>query len=183
MSGMPVAVDDLMREIEDDVRHLRRKRLLARGGAVDYGDPAIYAGVDELLRRAIDARDHDALLLPDFLSSEADWNLSLHLKYASHRPAIGGVLIAIKRRMLLPVMRWLYEFSLENFRKQRRINTVLFACIEELAIDNARLRRALQAAADPAVRTASGGLDPGEADSGAGTAAAGSTRPADRTSA
>ncbi|HUR32632.1 MAG TPA: hypothetical protein VM032_02485 [Vicinamibacterales bacterium] len=144
---MPLAVEHLMSQIEDDVRHLRRKRLLARGGAGEYRDPAIYAGVDEVLRRAIEARDHDALLVPDFLSSEADWNLSLHLKYASHRPAVGRLLIAAKRRLLLPVMRWLYEYSLENFRKQRRINTVLFACIEELAIENARLRQALEAAA------------------------------------
>ena len=153
MTGMPVAVENLMREIEEDVRHLRRKRLLARGGAAEYRDPALYAAVDEVLRRAIDARDHDALLLPDFLSGEADWNLSLHLKYASHRPVIGGMLIAIKQRVLLPMMRWLYEYSLENFRKQRRINTVLFACIEELAIDNARLRQALQAAKDPGNHT------------------------------
>jgi len=132
-----------MRDVERDVRHMRRKRLLARGGAADYRDASIYAAVDETLRRAIDARDHDALLLPDFLNSEADWNLSLHLTYASHRPAVGGMLIAIKRRVLLPLMRWLYEYSLENFRKQRRINQVLFACIEELAIENARLRQAL----------------------------------------
>lgn len=143
MSGMPVEVDRLMREVEDDVRQMRRKRLLARGGASEYRDAAVYAGVDAVLRRAIDARDPDALLLPDFMSSEADWNLSLHLKYASHRPALGGALVAIKRRVLLPVMRWLYEYSLENFRRQRRINTVLFACIEELAIENARLRQSI----------------------------------------
>ena len=144
---MPVPVEGLMREIEDDVRQMRRKRLLARGGAGDYRDPAIYAGVDDVLRRAIDARDHDALLLPDFMSSDADWQLALHLKYSSHRPAVGSLLVAIKRKLLLPLMRWLYEYSLENFRRQRRINTVLFACIEELAIENARLRGALQAAA------------------------------------
>ena len=143
MSGMPVEVERLMREVEDDVRQMRRKRLLARGGASEYRDPAVYAGVDDVLRRAIDARDTDALLLPDFMTSEADWNLSLHLKYASHRPAVGGMLIAIKRRILLPLMRWLYEYSLENFRRQRRINTVLFACIEELAIENARLRQSI----------------------------------------
>lgn len=140
---MTVEVERVMRRVEDDVRHMRRKRLLARGGAAEYRDPSIYAGVDEILRRAIDARDHDALLLPDFLDSDADWNLSLHLKYASHRPAVGGLLITIKRRVLLPLMRWLYEYSLENFRKQRRINQVLFACIEELAIENAWLRQAL----------------------------------------
>ena len=146
MSGMPVPVDRLMRDIEDEVRQQRRKRLLARGGAPEYRDPAVYAHVDEVLRRAIDARDHEALLLPDFLTGEADWQLSLHLRYESHRPVIGPLLIAIKRRVLLPPLRWLYEYSLENFRKQRRINAVLFACIEELAIDNARLRRTLDAA-------------------------------------
>lgn len=155
MSGMPVEVERLMREVEDDVRQLRRKRLLARGGASEYRDPAVYAGVDDVLRRAIDARDTDALLLPDFMSSEADWNLSLHLKYASHRPAVGGMLIAIKRRVLLPLMRWLYEYSLENFRRQRRINAVLFACIEELAIENARLRQSLgHGSGAPSPRTA-----------------------------
>ena len=90
-----------------------------------------------------EARDPEALLLPDLLTSEADWDLSLHLKYSSHRPAAGGLIIWVKRRVLLPLMRWLYEYSLENFRRQRRINTVLFACIEELAIENARLRQAL----------------------------------------
>ena len=165
---MPVAVDALMREIEDDVRQLRRRRLLARGGAGDYRDEALYARVDELLRRAIDARDHDALLLPDFLTAEADWDLALHLKYASHRPALGGLLIAVKRRVLLPLMRWLYEYSLENFRKQRRINTVMFACLEELAIENARLRQALDRA----------GIQPAPVDTGS-AAAAQPTPPAD----
>jgi hypothetical protein len=140
---MPVEVKGLMREIEDDVRHIRRKRLLARGAAAEYADPAVYAKVDEVLRRAVEARDPEALLLPDLLTSEADWDLSLHLKYSSHRPAAGGLIIWVKRRVLLPLMRWLYEYSLENFRRQRRINTVLFACIEELAIENARLRQAL----------------------------------------
>ena len=141
MFPMPVEVKDLMRDIEDEVRHLRRKRLLARGGAADYRDPAVYAAVDEVLRRAIDARDHEALLLPDFLSSEPDWDLSLHLTYASHRPAVGRLIIAMKRRILLPVMRWLYEYSLENFRRQQRLNMIFLACIEELAIENARLRQ------------------------------------------
>jgi hypothetical protein len=141
---MHVPVEQLMREIEDDVRQMRRRRLLARGGAAEYRDPAVYEGVDEVLRRAIDARDHDALLLPDLMSGNPDWQLALHLRYASHRPVIGSFLIGVKRRVLLPLTRWLYEFSLENFRRQRRINAVLFACIEELAIENARLREALR---------------------------------------
>jgi hypothetical protein len=129
-----------MRELEDDVRRARRKRLLARGGASDYQDQALYERVDVVLRRALEARDHDALLLPDFLSSEPDWQLKLHLRYASHRPVIGPLLIFFKRRILLPLNRWLYEYSLENFRRQQRLNAVLFACVEELAIEIARLR-------------------------------------------
>ncbi len=140
---MPVSVEHLMHEIEDDVRQRRRKRLLARGAAAEYRDQDVYAQVDDLLRRAVDLRKDDALVLPDLLTGEADWDLSLHLRYASHRTLIGPLLIAIKRLVVLPMTRWLYEFSLENFRKQRRINTVLFACIEELAIENARLRRTL----------------------------------------
>ena len=42
------------------------------------------------------------------------------------------------------MMRWLYEYSLENFRRQEQINSTLYACVEELAIENVRLRRDLQ---------------------------------------
>jgi hypothetical protein len=142
---MAVSVERLMHDIQDDVRQRRRKRLLARGAAAEYRDPDLYAHVDELLRRAVDVRDHEALLLPDLLTGEADWDLSLHLRYASHRKVVGPLLVALKRRVLLPMTRWLYEYSLENFRKQRRINAVLFACVEELAIENMRLRRVLEA--------------------------------------
>src|SRR5262245_1026699 len=121
-----VDVDQLMTELEDDVRRARRKRLLARGGATDYRDPDLYDKVHVVLRRALDVRDHGALLLPDFLESEGDWQLDLHLRWASHRQGIAGpLLIFIKRRLLLPMFRWLWEYSLENFRTQRRVNKVL----------------------------------------------------------
>ena len=136
-----IEVDRLMREIEDDVRRARRKRLLARGGAAEYRDPDIYEQVDIVLRRALDARDHRALLVPDFLSSEPDWQLTTHLRFSSHRPVVGPLLLFIKRRVLLPLNRWLYEYSLENFRRQQKVNTILLACIEELAIENAKLRK------------------------------------------
>ncbi len=141
---MPVTpdinVDRLMREIEDDVRRARRKRMLARGAAAEYRDPDIYEQVDTILRRALDARDHSALLLPDFLSSDPDWQLTTHLRFASHRPLVGPIILFVKRRILLPLTRWLYEYSLENFRRQQKLNTILLASIEELAIENAKLR-------------------------------------------
>lgn len=143
---MAVQVEAVMLELEAEVRRLRRKRLLARGGAPAYEDPEVYARVDALLRTAIEARQAEALLLPDLLTGETDWQLQLHLQYASHRPVLGRVLLAIKRRLLLPVLRWLYEYSLENFRRQRRVNDVLFACVEELAIQHVVLSRRVDAA-------------------------------------
>lgn len=155
-----------MTELQDDVRRARRKRLLARGGASDYRDAALYDDVDRVLRSALEGRDHQVLLLPDLLDSDDDWRLSLHLRFSSHRPILGPILIFVKRRILLPITHWLYEYSLENFRRQQRVNTVLFACIEELAIENARLR---QARAGPSAPAAG---EPGGQASQGGTAGA-----------
>ena len=129
-----------MRQIQDDVRRLRRKRLLARGGASDYSDADVYAEVDRLLRRAVEARDHDALLLAELISGKDDWQLATHLHFSSHRPLLGPLVVFFKRRILLPLTRWLFEYSRENFRRQDRLNRILFACIEELAIENVKLK-------------------------------------------
>lgn len=138
-----------MREIEDDVRRVRRERLLAQGGARGYADPAVYASVDALLRRAV---DQDALLLPDLIDSDDDLRLATHLRFSSHRRLFGPLVVFIKRRALLPLTRWLFEYSLENFRRQQRINHILIGCIEELAIENARLRQDLQRLSDAGPR-------------------------------
>ena len=44
----------------------------------------------------------------------------------------------------MPLLRWFYEFNRDNFERQRRINQVLFACVQELAIETTRLRRELR---------------------------------------
>jgi hypothetical protein len=139
-----VNVDKVMRDIEDEVRRARRKRLLAQGAAPEYRDPRLYAMVDSLLRRAVEERDHDSLLLSELAAGEDSERLTTHLRFSSHRPVLGRAVLFAKRRVLLPAMRWLYEYSLDNFRRQDRLNRVLFACIEELAIQNAGLRLALQ---------------------------------------
>ena len=51
----------------------------------------------------------------------------------------------MKQRLLMPLLRWFYEFNRDNFERQRRINQVLFACVQELAIELAKQRRELQA--------------------------------------
>ena len=131
-----------MRQIEDQVRDELRRRMLARGGAPEYQDPEVFRSVDRLLRRAAERPDEHALL-PEFLGPESDWRLQTHLRFSSHRRAAGPFVLFVKRRILLPLTRWLYDYMVDNFQRQERFNGTLIACIEELAIENARLRRDL----------------------------------------
>jgi len=131
----------LMDDIERDVRNRLRRHILKRGGAPEYEDEALFERVRAVLGRAIDERNADALLLPELLDSDVEWELQTHLRLTTHRPVVGRIILLVKRRLLLPLTRWLFEYSQENFRRQQRINAVLFACIEDLAIENARLRR------------------------------------------
>lgn len=148
MTDTLVSTERLMQQIQDEVRRDRRARLVARGGAAEYGDPALFAIVERVLSRAVDDRDRDVLLLPELLGDEEQWEIQTHLRFASHRRALGRFVVFVKQRVLLPVMRWLYEYILGNFRRQRCVNRVLFACIEELAIENARLRQDVQRLTD-----------------------------------
>lgn len=144
MSGTPagVSVTEIMREIEDEVSRRRRTRLVARGGPSDYADREVFAAVERVLSRAVERQELEALLLPELLGDDEEWRLKTHLRFSSHRPVVGRAIVALKRAILLPLMRWLYEYSLENFRRQERVNRALFACMEELAIENAKLRQA-----------------------------------------
>ena len=137
-----------MREIENSVRDELRRRVLARGGPRDYRDADVFRSVESLLRRSADRPDENALL-PEFLGPEADWRLQTHIRFSSHRPVIGALLVFGKRRILMPLMRWLYEYNVDNFRRQERLNRALVACVEELAIENARLRRDLEKRGEP----------------------------------
>jgi hypothetical protein len=145
----PLKVDEVMRVIEDEVRRARRERLLAQGAASGYADPAVYASVEELLRRAL---DQETLLLPELISGDEEWQAATHLRISSHRRLLGPLIVFVKRRALLPLTRWLFEYSLENFRRQQRVNHLLISCVEELAIENARLRQDLQRLADAGSR-------------------------------
>src|SRR5262249_5372357 len=140
-------VDAVMSDIERDVRARLRRHLVKRGGAADYEDEAIFDAVHAVLARAVDERNPDAMLLPELLDSDVEWQLRTTLELSTHRPAaIGRAILFVKRRLLLPLTRWLFEYSQENFRRQDHLNRVLFACIEELALENAHLRRRLESA-------------------------------------
>ncbi len=136
-----IRVANLMREIEEDVRRDRRQQLVAHGGPPEYNDPEVYATVDGILRRAVEAIDRSASLFPDLLEDKGQFRLETTLRFSSHRPISGPFVLFVKRRLLMPALRWLYEYSLENFRRQQRVNQLLFSCVEELAIENARLRK------------------------------------------
>jgi hypothetical protein len=143
MPDPTLRVDAVMDDIERDVRARLRRHLVKRGGAAEYEDEAMFDAVHAVLARAVDGRNLDATLLPELLDSDVEWRLRTTLELASHRPAAGRAILFVKRRILLPLTRWLFEYSQENFRRQDHLNRVLFACIEELAIENARLRRSL----------------------------------------
>jgi hypothetical protein len=146
MTEAKLRVDAVMGEIERDVRARLRLHLIKRGGAADYQDEEIFDAVHALLARAVDERNLDATLLPELLDSDLEWRLRTHLALTTHRPAVGRFILFAKKKILLPMTRWLFEYSQENFRRQDHLNRMLFACIEELALENARLRRDIQSA-------------------------------------
>jgi hypothetical protein len=147
MTEARVRVDEVMGEIERDVRARLRRHLLKKGGAADYEDQEIFDAVHALLSRAVDGRELDAALLPELADGDVDWRLQTHLNLTTHRPgATGRFILFAKQKLLLPLTRWLFEYSQENFRRQDRLNRILFACIEELALENARLRRRIESA-------------------------------------
>ncbi len=150
MADPTIRVGAVMGEIEHDVRARLRQHLLKRGGAADYEDEELFAAVRAVLARAVDLRNLDATLLPELLDTDVEWRLQTHLALSTHRPSsVGQAILFVKRRVLLPLTRWLFEYSQENFRRQDHLNRVLFACIEELAIENARLRRDVAARSNP----------------------------------
>jgi hypothetical protein len=139
-----VPVDTVMAELQDRVRARLRDEVLQHGASRALEDPEVFAQVERVLREAASRTSSRALLLPEFLGDPATWRLEPALTYSSHRGALAASFIrGIKQRVLMPALRWLFEYSHDNFARQQRVNHVLFACVQELAIQNAELRRDL----------------------------------------
>jgi hypothetical protein len=140
-----VSVDAVMSELHDRVHRQLRERLLLHGASSALADPAVFAEVEQLLQSAVALGDAEALLLPELLGDRDSWRLRTSMRYESHRSVgVASIFIFVKRRVMMPLLRWLFEYSRDNFERQQRVNHVLFACVQELAIENARLRRDLQ---------------------------------------
>jgi hypothetical protein len=138
-----------MAELHERVRRRLRERLLDEGASRAFEDPALFDDVERLLQSARSSADSQALLLPEILGDRETWRLQTAMRYQSHRAsAAASFVIFVKRRLLMPMLRWLFEYSRDNFERQRRVNDVLFACVQELAIENARLRREMQTGTD-----------------------------------
>ena len=134
-----------MSDLRQRVRDRLRGELLQQGASRAFEEPGLFAEVDALLRRAAEVGDADALILPEVLGDPSSWQLQTAIHYQSHRgPGQASVIIFVKRRILMPMFRWLFEHSRDNFERQRRVNQVLFACVQELAAETARLRQQLQ---------------------------------------
>ena len=141
-----------MAELQGRVRERVRAELVRHGASEALQDPALFADIDTMLRAAIERSQPAALLLPELLGDPSTWRLDTAIKYQTHRGAAGAPIIFVKQRLLMPLLRWFYEFNRDNFERQRRINQVLFACVQELAIELATQRRELQALSGQSVQ-------------------------------
>ena len=148
-------VETVIAELQQRVRTRLQADLLRQGASPFLRDDVVFRDVEQLLRQATERSQPSALVLPELLGDPATWRLETALKYQSHRGGAGGAIIFVKRRILMPILRWFHEFNRDNFERQRRVNQVLFACVQELAIETARLRRDLDAARGTATPTSS----------------------------
>ena len=142
MSGDTVSVDQVMAELQGRVRERLRLQLLQSGASPAFEDPAVFAEVEAMLQTAANTTDMSTLILPELLGDPRTWRLATRIEYQSHREGGAASLIMFaKRRILMPIFRWFFEYSRDNFERQRRVNGVLFACVQELAAETTRLRQ------------------------------------------
>ena len=149
---MSASTDHVMAELQGRVRERVRAELVRHGASAALEDPSLFADIDTILRAAIERSQPAALLLPELLGDPSTWRLDTAIKYQSHRGAAGAPIVFVKQRLLMPLLRWFYEFNRDNFERQRRINQVLFACVQELAIELAKQKRELQAVSAQSVQ-------------------------------
>ena len=145
MADATVSAEAVMQELQGRVRERLRTELLRSGASPAFQDPDIFADVEAMLQTATTTAAGDALLLPELLGDPDTWRLETSIRLQSHRAAgPASAILFLKRRLLMPLLRWLFEYSRDNFERQRRVNRVLFACVQELAAENARLRQIVE---------------------------------------
>ena len=148
----PVSTDEVMREISARVSQRLRRRLAELQADSPLVSPEVFNETEALLRRAAEARRPP--LLPALVVDD-DWQLRTSLRLQSHR-WYGRLVVGAKERLLLPLTRWLFEFSRDNFVRQQRVNDMLASCVETLAVEIVLLRgevERLRSGGNPPVQT------------------------------
>lgn len=151
-----VDVSRLMADIRMRANAELRERAFDRGNTPEFSDAQLFDLVERVLHGAVDDADRKVLLLSEILAGNKDVALEPSARLTSHRPVVGPVIVFVKRRLLQPLTQWLYEYSMDNFRRQAQINRILFATVQALAIETARLRLELDAAQTSASKRGSG---------------------------
>jgi hypothetical protein len=118
-----------------------RERAFDRGNTPEFSDAELFDIVEQMLRTAVDESDGKVLLIPEIIAGNKDLMLEPAARLTSHRPVLGPLIVFVKRRLLQPLTQWLYEYSMDNFRRQAQINRIMFAALQALAIENAKLRK------------------------------------------
>jgi hypothetical protein len=151
-----IDVTRVMADIRQRANAELRERTFDRGNTPEFSDAELFDAVERMLRSAVDESDRKVLLLPEIISGNKDLALEPSARLTSHRPLVGPLIVFVKRRLLQPVTQWLYEYSMDNFRRQAQINRILFAAVQALAIETARLRLERDAAERNASKRGSG---------------------------
>ena len=151
-----IDVSRVMAEIRQRANAELRDRAFDRGNTPEFSDAELFDLVERILRSAVDDADRKVLLLSELIAGDKDLTLEPSARLTSHRPVVGPLIVFIKRRLLQPLTQWLYEYSMDNFRRQAQINRILFAAVQALAIETARLRIDLEAAQAAADKRGSG---------------------------
>ena len=105
-----------MTELCGRVRERLRAQVVASGGSHAFDDPELFAEVEALLHTAAGTSDASTLILPELLGTPDTWRLTTSVRYQSHRTKGPAALFTfLKRNVLMPMFRWLYEYSRDNF--------------------------------------------------------------------
>ena len=109
--GSPVSTEAVMEEIRGRIRDDLHARLVGHGARDDFAERAIFDEVDRVFAQAMAHEDPRALLLPARL--EEPWRPLLSLEFPGHRGrlAAGADPLRQERGCVLPVVRWLFEYS------------------------------------------------------------------------
>lgn len=138
-----LSVDAVMADVRARVRARLREELARTDPASPLLAGQIFDEAEAVYRKALDRRR--LLMMPTLLLDEDEWELETSLRFTSHRRRSGRLVLFAKRRLLLPLTRWLYEFSRDNFERQARVNETLMATIETLVVELVTLRREVEA--------------------------------------